>query len=122
MLNLNTESFVVEREQRFRTDFTIMFSECEYNTGSICKSCYHANAKQVKEVLKNIFQKILKPTNDLKQLLLTNCLNTKKFSISSTVITASLLAKSIVLSEFGRCHHKLSNYASLFLRNSYFLD
>jgi hypothetical protein len=25
-----------------------MFSPEEYNTGSICKSCYHANAKQVK--------------------------------------------------------------------------
>jgi hypothetical protein len=25
-----------------------MFSEYEYNTGSICKSCYHANAKIVK--------------------------------------------------------------------------
>ena len=33
-----------------RTDFTIMFSEVEYNTGSICKVCYHANAKQVKAI------------------------------------------------------------------------
>ena len=32
------------------TDFTIYFSEFEYSTGSICKSCYHANAKQVKAV------------------------------------------------------------------------
>ena len=33
-----------------RTDFVIYFSEFEYNTGSICKTCYHANAKQVKAV------------------------------------------------------------------------
>ena len=33
-----------------RTDFTIMFSEFEYTTGSICKPCYHANAKQVKAI------------------------------------------------------------------------
>jgi len=33
-----------------RTDFTIMFSPEEYNTGSICKTCYHANAKQVKAI------------------------------------------------------------------------
>ena len=37
-----------DREEIARTDFTIMFSEFEYSTGSICKSCYHANAKQVK--------------------------------------------------------------------------
>jgi|TARA_B110001454_G_C12374551_1_gene289930 hypothetical protein len=46
--------FVVEREQRLlEHDFTIMFSECEYNTGSICKSCYYANEKQVKYFSKN---------------------------------------------------------------------
>ena len=39
-----------DRTEIARTDFTIMFSEYEYNTGSICKSCYHANAKQVKAV------------------------------------------------------------------------
>ena len=39
-----------DREEIARTDFTIMFSEFEYSTGSICKSCYHANAKQVKAV------------------------------------------------------------------------
>ena len=51
MLNLYAESFVVEHGQKLLEHaFTIMFSECEYNTGSICKSCYHANAKQVKEV------------------------------------------------------------------------
>lgn len=31
-----------------RTDFTIMFSPEEYNTGSICKTCYSANAKTVR--------------------------------------------------------------------------
>lgn len=38
------------RTEIARTDFTIMFSEFEYNTGSICKVCYHANAKQVKAI------------------------------------------------------------------------
>jgi len=33
-----------------RKDFTIMFSEYEHNTGSICKTYYLANAKQVKLV------------------------------------------------------------------------
>ena len=37
-----------DRTEIARTDFTIMFSPEEYNTGSICKTCYHANAKQVK--------------------------------------------------------------------------
>ena len=37
-----------DRTEIARTDFTIMFSEYEYNMGSICKSCYHANAKIVK--------------------------------------------------------------------------
>ena len=41
-------SFVDRIKKLARTDFTIMFSEFEYSTGSICKSCYHANAKQVK--------------------------------------------------------------------------
>ena len=36
------------RTEIARTDFTIMFSEFEYNTGSICKTCYAANAKQAK--------------------------------------------------------------------------
>jgi len=27
-----------------------MFSEFEYRTGSICKPCYSANAKQVKAI------------------------------------------------------------------------
>lgn len=39
-----------DRTEIARTDFTIMFSPEEYNTGYICKSCYHANAKQVKAV------------------------------------------------------------------------
>ena len=39
-----------DRTEIARTDFTIQFSEFEYSTGSICKSCYHANAKQVKAV------------------------------------------------------------------------
>ena len=39
-----------DREEIARTDFTIMFSEFEYSTGSICKTCYHANAKQVKAI------------------------------------------------------------------------
>jgi len=30
-----------------RTDFTIVFSEYEYNTGNICVDCYSANAKKV---------------------------------------------------------------------------
>ena len=38
------------RTEIARTDFTIMFSEFEYNTGSICKTCYSANAKQVKAI------------------------------------------------------------------------
>ena len=39
-----------DRTEIARTDFTIMFSEFEYNTGSICKTCYHANAVKVKAV------------------------------------------------------------------------
>ena len=39
-----------DRTEIARTDFTIQFSEFEYSTGSICKSCYHANAKQVKAI------------------------------------------------------------------------
>ena len=39
-----------DRTEIHSTDFTIYFSEFEYSTGSICKSCYHANAKQVKAV------------------------------------------------------------------------
>ena len=39
-----------DRTEIARTDFTIMFSEFEYNTGSICKTCYSANAKMVKAV------------------------------------------------------------------------
>ena len=38
------------RTEIHSTDFTIMFSEFEYNTGSICKTCYHANSKQVKAI------------------------------------------------------------------------
>jgi hypothetical protein len=30
-----------------RTDFTIVFSEHEYNTGNICVDCYSANARKV---------------------------------------------------------------------------
>ena len=37
-----------DRTEIARMDFTIVFSEFEHNTGSICKSCYHANAKMVK--------------------------------------------------------------------------
>jgi len=29
-----------------RTDFKIVFSEFEEQTGSICKSCYHSNANK----------------------------------------------------------------------------
>ena len=36
-----------DRTEIARTDFVLMFSEFEYSKGSICKSCYHANAKQV---------------------------------------------------------------------------
>jgi len=39
-----------DRTEIARTDFVIMFSEFEYNKGSICKTCYHANATQVKAV------------------------------------------------------------------------
>ena len=39
-----------DRTEIAKRDFTIVFSEFEYNTGSICKSCYHANAKMVKAV------------------------------------------------------------------------
>jgi|TARA_A100001391_G_scaffold203739_1_gene196915 alpha-N-acetylglucosamine transferase len=39
-----------DRTEIARTDFVLMFSEFEYTKGSICKSCYHANAKQVKAV------------------------------------------------------------------------
>ena len=39
-----------DRTEIHSTDFTIYFSEFEYSTGSICKSCYQANAKQVKAV------------------------------------------------------------------------
>ena len=39
-----------DRTEIARTDFTIMFSTEEYNTGSICKTCYSANAKQVKAI------------------------------------------------------------------------
>ena len=39
-----------DRTEIARTDFTIYFSEFEYSTGSICKSCYHANVKMVKAV------------------------------------------------------------------------
>ena len=37
-----------DRTEIARTDFTIIFSEYEYSTGSICKTCYSANAKTVK--------------------------------------------------------------------------
>jgi len=36
-----------DRTEIARTGFVLMFSEFEYSKGSICKSCYHANAKQV---------------------------------------------------------------------------
>jgi len=39
-----------DRTEIARTDFTIMFSEFEYRTGSICKPYYSANAKQVKAI------------------------------------------------------------------------
>ena len=39
-----------DRTEIARTDFTIMFSPEEYNTDSICKTCYSANAKQVKAI------------------------------------------------------------------------
>ena len=39
-----------DRTEIARTDFTIMFSPEEYNTGSICKTYYHANATQVKAI------------------------------------------------------------------------
>ncbi len=39
-----------DRTEIAKRNFKIIFSEFEYNTGSICKSCYHANAKQVKAI------------------------------------------------------------------------
>ena len=36
-----------DRTEIYSTNFIIYFSEFEYSTGSICKSCYHANAKKV---------------------------------------------------------------------------
>ena len=51
--NVSHERFIMcnqDRTEIARTGFTIMFSEFEYNTGSICRTCYHANAKQVKAV------------------------------------------------------------------------
>ena len=39
-----------DRTEIARTDFVLMFSEHEYTKGSICKTCYTANAKQVKAV------------------------------------------------------------------------
>ena len=39
-----------DRTEIARKDFTIMFSEYEHNTGSICKTYYLANVKQVKLV------------------------------------------------------------------------
>ena len=39
-----------DRTEIARTDFTIYFSEFEYSTVSIWKSCYHANAKMGKAV------------------------------------------------------------------------
>ena len=38
------------QEKEIKTKMTIFFSEHETNTGPICKTCYHANAKQVKAV------------------------------------------------------------------------
>ena len=49
--NTSHDRFIMcnsDRTEIARTDFTIMFSEFEYNKGSICKVCYHSNAKQVK--------------------------------------------------------------------------
>ncbi len=34
------------KEKEIKTTMTIYFSEFETNTGPICKSCFHANAKQ----------------------------------------------------------------------------
>ena len=39
-----------DRTEIARTDFIIMFSKFEHNTGSICKTYYSANAKLVKLV------------------------------------------------------------------------
>ena len=36
-----------DRTEIARTDFVLMFSEFEYSKGSICKSCYHANANKL---------------------------------------------------------------------------
>lgn len=33
-------------EKEIKTTMTIFFSEFETNTGPICKSCFHANAKK----------------------------------------------------------------------------
>ena len=34
------------QEKEIKTKMTIFFSEFETNTGPICKSCFHANAKK----------------------------------------------------------------------------
>ena len=39
-----------DRTEIARTDFTIMFSSEEYNTGSICKTCYQLPIYKVKRV------------------------------------------------------------------------
>ena len=39
-----------DRTEIASTDFIIYFSELKYSTGSICKSCYSANTKQVKAI------------------------------------------------------------------------
>jgi len=39
-----------DRTEIAKRNFTIVFSELEHNTGSICKSCYYANANQVKAI------------------------------------------------------------------------
>ena len=38
------------QHKEIKTKMTIYFSEFETNTGPICKTCYHANAKVAKAV------------------------------------------------------------------------
>ena len=38
------------------TDFTIVFSEYEYNTGNICVDCYSANASTISSSYKRYYQ------------------------------------------------------------------
>ena len=52
-----------DRTEIARTDFVLMFSEFEYTKGSICKSCYHANAKQ--QVIAQVGDQVTQVSNRL---------------------------------------------------------